>query len=273
MANRLTYISGLILILVTSLSCEKVIEVDLSGSNEAIVIEATMTNDRLPFTVLVSKTSPYFGTETTNPVLGAKVSIRAEKGKSKNLEEIEPGIYQLKGTHASPGFWYITDVEYDGVTYSARSFMNEVVTIANLNFTYFDGFGFFDSGYKVNTYIRDPASKENYYRLKYFVNGQPADDGGEITLYSDQLFNGKDIGLGQRSTVFQETDTLTIELQSIDKSAYNYFLTLENISGNSMQQSASPTNPISNFSNGALGYFCAYSYDRKTVIIKDYLKD
>lgn len=272
MKNRILYISCLFLILIAFSSCEKVIEVDLSGASEAIVIEATMTNNKLPFTVLVSKTSPYFGTKTKNPVSGAKVTIRAEKGKSKYFEETEPGIYQLKGTHASPGFWYIADVEYDGITYSARSFMNEVVTIADLSFSYFDGFGFFDSGYKVNTYIRDPEDKENYYRLKYFVNGKSMDDGGEITLYSDQLFNGKDIGLGQRSTVFQETDTLTVELQSIDKASYNYFLTLENIAGNTMQQSASPTNPISNFNNGALGYFSAYSFDRKTVIVRDYLK-
>lgn len=273
MTNRLTYISAFILILVTSLSCEKVIEIDLSGSDEAIVIEATLTNDKMPFTVLVSKTSPYFGTETKNPVSGAKVSVRAEKGKSKDLEEIAPGIYQLRGTYATPGYWYIADIDFEGVVYSARSFMNEVVPIADLSFTYFDGFGFFDSGYKVNTYIRDPANKENYYRLKYYINGQSAKDQGEITLYSDQLFNGKDIGLGQRSIVFQENDTLTIELQSIDKAAYNYFSTLENISGNELQQSASPANPISNFNNGALGYFSAYSFDRKTAIIKDYIKE
>jgi len=271
--NRLTYLSVLFFILVAFSSCEKIIEVDLSESGEVIVIEATMTNNKLPFTILVSKTSPYFGTKTKNPVSGAKVSIRAEKGKPKYFEEISPGIYQLKGTFAAPGFWYITDVEYDGITYSARSFMNEVVPILDLSFSYFDGFGFFDSGYKVNTYIRDPANKENYYRLKYFVNGKTIDDGGEITLYSDQLFNGKDIGLGQRSTVFQETDTLTIELQSIDKLTYNYFLTLENISGNAIQQSASPANPISNFNNGALRYFSAYTFDRKTVIVRDYLKN
>jgi hypothetical protein len=65
---------------------------------------------------------------------------------------------------------------------------------------------------------------------------------------------------------------LTVELQSIDKSVYNYFQTLESISGNAMQQTASPTNPISNFSNGALGYFSAYTFDRKKVIIKDFIK-
>ena len=255
----------------TFFSCEKVIEFDLSGSKETIVIEATITNSKLPFTVLVSKTSPYFGSKTKNPVSGAKVSVRFEKGKAKYFEEISPGLYQLKNFLAYAGYWYVVDVEYEGITYTARSYMNDMVSIIDLGFSYFDGFGFFDSGYKVNTYIRDPANKENYYRIKYFVNGQIADDHGEITLYSDQLFNGKEIGLVQRSPVFQEDDTLTIELQSIDKAAYQYFSTLENISGSEMQQSASPSNPISNFNNGALGYFSAYSFDRRTVILKNFI--
>jgi hypothetical protein len=81
------------------------------------------------------------------------------------------------------------------------------------------------------------------------------------------------IGLGQRSMVFQKTDTLIVELQSIDKATYDYFTTLESISGNVMEQTASPANPISNFNNGALGYFSAYSFDRKIVIIKEYIKE
>lgn len=272
MANRLIIISVIILAFLAFPACEKVIEFDLSESEEAFVIEANITNNKHPFTVLVSKTSPYFGAKSNNPVSGAIVSVRAENGKAKYFEEIEPGVYQLRGTIATAGHWYIIGVEYDGVAYSAKSFMNEVVPISDLSFSYFDGFGFFDSGYKVSTYIRDPAGSENYYRLKYYVNGSIADDRGEIALYSDQLFNGKDIGLSQRSQVFQETDTLTIELQSIDKAVYNYFSMLENISGGTMQQTASPANPVSNFNNGALGYFSAYTYDRKTVVIKDYIR-
>jgi hypothetical protein len=140
-------------------------------------------------------------------------------------------------------------------------------------FAYFlDGFGFFESGYKVNCFIRDPIEKENYYRIKYYVNGNPVDDTGEISLYTDKLFNGKVVGLGQRSLVFSEDDTLTVELQTIDKATYEYFSTLESISGSVLEQSASPANPISNFNNGALGYFSAYSFDRKTLILKDILK-
>jgi hypothetical protein len=124
----------------------------------------------------------------------------------------------------------------------------------------------------VNCYLRDPAGKENYYRLKFFVNEKPIDDHGEISLYSDKLFDGMVVGLGQRSIVFNDTDTIIIELQSIDKAIYNYFLTLESIAGNEMQQTASPANPISNFSNGALGYFSAYSFVQRKVIVSEYIK-
>jgi hypothetical protein len=149
--------------------------------------------------------------------------------------------------------------------------LNDAVPIIELGFSYFDGLGFFGNGYQVHCYIRDPVDQENYYRLKYYVNGKILNDYGEITLYSDKLFNGKEIGLGQRTLVFQETDTLTVELQSIDKAAYDYFSTLENITFADWQQSVSPANPVSNFSNGALGYFSAYSFDRRTLILKDYI--
>jgi hypothetical protein len=249
-----------------------VIELDLAGSAEAIVIEATITNSKGPFTVLVSKTSPYFGVKSNTAVSGAVVSARSQNGKPRYFTEVSPGTYTLEKVSAAVNNWYVVDVECDGVTYSARSYLHEQVPIVDFSISYFDGFGFFDSGYKVNTYIRDPGAIDNYYRLKYYVNGRMVDDKGEISLYSDKLFDGKVIGLGQRSVVFKETDTLIVELQSIDKATYDYFSTLENIAGTDMMQSASPANPISNFSNGALGYFSAYSFDRKTVIIKDYLK-
>ena len=272
MLNRFIYLPGMLLILFALWACEKVIEFDLKDSEEALVIEATMSNDKLPFTVRVSKTTPYFGNQKSNPVSGAIVSGRSEKGKVKYFDETSPGVYTLDNIVALPGYWYIIDVEYEGIAYSARSYLHETVQIAEVGFSYFNGYGIFDSGYKVNTYIRDPVNADNYYRLKYFVNGQPATNSRGITLYSDQLFNGKATGLTQRSIVFQETDILTIELQSIDKAAYDYFSTLENISWSDIEQSATPANPISNFNNGALGYFSAYSYDRKTLIIKDYIE-
>ncbi len=254
-------------------ACEKVIEINLADAKPVIVIEATITNGKEPFTVLISKTSPYFGTLKKELVSGARVSLRSDNGKPRYFTEQSPGIYKMEKITAFVNNWFIVDVDYDGVTYSARSYLHAQVPIVDVTISHFDGLGFFDSGYKINCFIRDPANIENFYRIKVYIEGKAVNNDGEIDLYSDKLFDGKVIGLVQHSsTVFQETDVVTVELQAIDQAAYDYFSTLENITGIEMIQSASPANPISNFSNGALGYFSAYSVDRKTVVIKDYLK-
>lgn len=273
MAKRYTYLPGILFILFSFFSCEKVIEIDLADSKEVIVIEAQVTNTSMPFTVKISKTAPYFGDQSNKPVSGAKVSIKSEKGRLKYFTEESPGLYTYNKTPAFPNLLYILTVEYEGVTYTAQSFMNETVSISDLSLSYFDGLGFLESGYRINTFIRDPADVENYYRIKYFVNGKASTRKSGISLYSDLLFNGKGIGLGQRSLVFKTTDTVTVELQSIDKAAYDYFTTLESISGLDIMQTVSPANPISNFNNGALGYFSAYSLDRRTIVIKDYIEN
>lgn len=270
--NRAFYIFVIFIASFAFSACEKVIEMDLSGSNAAIVIEATINSNKEPFTVLVSKTSPYFGATSSNLVSGAKVSVRVENGKPKYFKELSPGVYKLEKVSAFPNYWYIVDVEYEGITYSARSYLNETVSIVEFGLSYFDGFGFFDSGYKINCFIRDPVGIKNYYRIKFFVNGKLSEDEGEMNLYSDKLFDGKLIGLVQHSAVFNEPDVVTVEIQSIDKAAYDYFSTLKSISGIEMIQSASPANPINNFNNGALGYFSAYSYDRKTITLSDLIK-
>ena len=105
-------------------ACEKVVEIDLADSKSTIVIEATITNNREPFTVLVSKTSPYFGAATTNLVSGAKVSVRVENGVPKYFKESSPGVYILEKTAATSKNWYIVDVEYEG-GHILRSFILE----------------------------------------------------------------------------------------------------------------------------------------------------
>jgi len=253
-------------------SCEKVIEFDLGESNSVVVIEANLTNNKMPVTVLVSKTSSYSVSKAGTPFSGAKVSVKIENGNPKYLTEVQPGVYRLEKVIAQTGNWYVVDVVSEGVTYSARSFLNRPVPIIDLTFSYFDGFGLLNSGYMANCYIRDPADTENFYRIKYYVDRKPVSEQNGITLFSDELFNGNEIGLSHQSFVFKETDTLTVELQSIDRAAFNYFSTLEDISGPGWQQNAAPANPNSNFNNGALGYFSAYSYERRTVVVKDFLK-
>jgi hypothetical protein len=54
---------------------------------------------------------------------------------------------------------------------------------------------------------------------------------------------------------------------AIDENAFLYFTTFRDMA-NTNPGSPAPANPISNFSNGALGYFSAWSFEEKEIIIE-----
>jgi hypothetical protein len=54
-------------------------------------------------------------------------------------------------------------------------------------------------------------------------------------------------------------------MESVDSGVYTYLRTLQQTIN---QNSATPANPLSNITGGALGYFSAYSYSSQTVIIQ-----
>ena len=59
-------------------------------------------------------------------------------------------------------------------------------------------------------------------------------------------------------------DEIIVWMESIDKGVYEYFRT----AGRDGGQSSSPSNPTSNISNGALGYFNACSVRIKSIIVQ-----
>jgi hypothetical protein len=58
-----------------------------------------------------------------------------------------------------------------------------------------------------------------------------------------------------------------VELQTIDKVAYDYFRTLTMLVGVGGPPSDAPANPLSGFSNGALGYFYAHGSRRASIVV------
>ena len=77
------------------------------------------------------------------------------------------------------------------------------------------------------------------------------------------IFSGRGDGEG----ALEIGDTVSLTLQSIDKAAYDYFYTLDLISGGGGGGTITPTDPTSNWSNKALGVFVATTVDGKSVII------
>ncbi len=64
-----------------------------------------------------------------------------------------------------------------------------------------------------------------------------------------------------------QNDTVLLKMYCVDKNIYNYFFTLAAVTGNNNFRSASPANPNSNISNGALGYFSAHTISQKKIVV------
>ena len=247
--------------------CERVIDVDLNEADPHIVIEGNLSINPDTAIVKISMTSSYFDTLPSSKVSGAEVTVSNSIGEKFIFNETEKGIYQSKQIRLRPGETYRLSVEANGEKYESSSILNPSVAIDSIKFYYEDRFSFFESGYYVNLYIFDPPGIKNYYRVKHWKNGVYQNSIDDFYIFDDRYVDGNNLEINLFNSPFELNDTVTVQLISLDEGAYDYFKTFEELVNNN-PGSAAPANPNSNISNGALGYFSAWSSSSRTFILK-----
>jgi len=260
------YYIFIILLIITA--CEEVIEVDLNDANPVIVIEGNLTRSPNLSMVKVSKTSNYFGEPAISKMVSnALVTIEDDSGNMFFLEEVEKGIYKSRDIYPQEGKTYKLTVVVDGEKYESYSTLHPPVNIDSITYYYDEGFAFIDPGYYVRMYFTDPPGNTNYYRIKIYKNGKYKNRLDNFFILDDKIINGQTLEFDLRQRVYKIGQEAKVELITLDKGAYEYYNTFQElISVN--PGSAAPANPVSNISNGALGYFSAWSSHSKTVIIE-----
>lgn len=249
-------------------SCEKVIDIDLNTQDPQIVIEGNITDQPGPYTVTLTQTVNFVESNNFPGVSGALVTISDNSGNSETLTESFSGVYSTSEMQGTIGRNYTIKVTTNGKEYTATSNMPAPVSIDTLTVVTENTPKGNDKTIYVN--FTDPAGIANYYRFIKIINGIT-----QITIFveDDLLQDGNTINhpllvRGQDETSIKTGDTVTVILQSIDKKVYDYFRTLLQLSGGGViNQSSSPANPLTNFINGALGYFNANAITSKTIII------
>lgn len=247
--------------------CERAIDVDLNEADPHIVIEGNLSINPDTAIVKISMTSSYFDTLPSTKLSGAVVTVSNGFGNKFRFTETERGVYQSKQIRLSPGELYQLTVDINGEKYESTSRLHPAVGIDSVKFYYEDRFSFFESGYYVNLYIFDPPGIKNYYRVKYWKNGVYQNSIDDFYIFDDRYVDGKNLEINLFSSPFELNDTVTVQLISLDEGAYEYFKTFEELVNNN-PGSAAPANPNSNISNGALGYFSAWSSSKRTFILK-----
>jgi hypothetical protein len=268
MKKRKPIIAAILSLLILT-ACEDVIEIDLDNIEPILVIEAVITDQTIQQTVKLSKTGNYFEPGIYPAISSANVILSDNLGKSENLSEVNPGIYQTTHLLGTAGVVYNLSVEVEDMEYTAVSEMPVRVNIETLSTEFFEATPRFDEGYFVICHFTDPAGTSNYYRFKTYENGVLLNSSSDFILRDDKIFDGNTVQIPLAIKTFQINDTVTVELLSLNRDTYDYYNTLiEGSSGpDGMMSSSTPANPVSNISNGAMGYFGVYTISSKTIII------
>jgi hypothetical protein len=253
------------MLLVAMAACKKVISVDLRDAPSQIVIEGEITNaPGLPAQVRISRSVNFSASNTYPPVSGAVVHLTdSNNGIGARMAESDSGLYTTRLIVAVSRHVYKLDVTVDGKTYTASSTMPRPVLLDSVTFALNTDFS---NKQNINAVVnfRDPDGLGNYYQFTESVNGRLIPD---IFVFEDRLSDGKYIEqpLFNDSSYLQRGDTLSLTMNCVDKNVYNYFFTLAGVTGNNSFQTATPANPNTNISNGALGYFSAHTTTRVKV--------
>lgn len=252
MKKYIAFLVPLVVFLSILSSCKKVVQLNLNSSLPHIVIQGDIYDHVGPYTIQISRSVNFYDPSVYPAVTGATVTISDNTGKSDQLTEASPGLYITSTIHGVPGRTYTLVVKTDGQTYTANSTMPVAVEISTI---YFQRSLFGNNIFPAISFD-DPANINNYYRLIYFINNKQQND---INVTDDKLNAGQTINYVIRpldtDNKLKTGDIITIWLETIDNGVYEYFRT----AGREGGQSASPANPTSNISNGALGYFNACS--------------
>ncbi|MEO8885626.1 MAG: DUF4249 domain-containing protein [Mucilaginibacter sp.] len=251
-----------VMVLLTATSCQRVIDLKLDNAEPQLVIEGIVTSQLINQTVKISQSVPFSNSNVFPAVSGAIVTIADNHGNTYSLTEGIPGTYSSAKFQGRVGYTYTLTVQTNSKVYTATSTMPFPVRFDDLS--YKDDF--FSPDKKIMTvHYQDPLNVANNYHFLLFVNSVQAKT---VFVNDDNFSNGKyvDFDLYQNKSDIKVGDNVLVEAQCIDRNMFFYWFSLSQQQDNG--NGPTPSNPPSNLSNGALGYFSAHTVQRLAVTIK-----
>jgi len=251
-------------------SCEKEININLNKNNPKYVIEGNLSTEIGESRVKITQTLNFNETDSFPTVSGALVTITDNtQNKIDTLSEIQAGIYNNLSLVGIKGHAYTMTVKIGSEIFTSISTIPYSLTLdslVQLNLAGTGGQGrpgSNESGsiIRILPVYTNSTNSDKYFQFIVVKN--------DTILYgiiarSDLVSNGYSIPFPFFIRA-NKNDIIKIDMQFIDKQVYDYLFGLtENIN----QFSATPANPTSNISNGALGYFKAHTSQKEIMVIK-----
>ncbi|MDG1790972.1 MAG: DUF4249 domain-containing protein [Flavobacteriaceae bacterium] len=256
-------------------ACTDVIDLEVPTEEAKLVIEASINWEKETSgsdqTIYLSKSTPFFDTNGTVPVVGASVVITNNNdGSFFEFNDQNDGSYTTSNFIPVLNDNYTLEVMSEGETYNAQETFVPVVPILEV---YQSTEKFLPEVLEVNFDFLDPVEEENYYYIKF---KEQADTFPRLLDFKDEFVNGNLI------TVFNERqenedinqveyapgDTVNMELIGISKRYYEYIQLLINQSESGGPFDTTPVALRGNCTNQNDPNNFAHGYFRLTEVAK-----
>lgn len=250
---------SLLVLLISSLGCQEIIEFDLPNTNPKLVIEGEMNfwefkPENNMARVSISTSGSFYEENTYNPVSDANVQI--EDINSSRLYDIPPlegtpGVYQNNAIPIALGNSYRLRVDYGGNVYESEGTVLPVAELDSFTYRYRPDTPLLEPGYYFFFSGRTPKERGiNYYRFKIYENDSLYNQPEDFLIQSDELLQAQIDSLQLADYSFDLTDTVRIEMYSLNQDVYEYYnQLLELLFNDGGLFSSPPRNPDSNIVN------------------------
>jgi len=256
----------LLLIPIFLAGCQKVISINLNSTEKKYIVSGRITDQPGECQVSITQSKDFSENNQFPGVSGATVTIESD-GVVTTLPETTAGIYSDASFTGQPGRTYSLKIQVGGETFSSTSTMPQPV---NLDSIYVSTARLSNTKY-VTVIYKDPLNIANYYHFIQYINGKK-----EPTIFvsDDEFTDGQTVksqleynnDTDDTTRDIKKGDSVSIDMICNDAAVYKFWYSLSN-GATGANESASPANPVSNISGGAVGYFSAQTIQRKSVLV------
>lgn len=285
-----------VLIASTLFSCTEDTTIDTTVSEPIPVIYGTITDRLSHQEIQVSRSCAYFEKEENKKISEADVTVEEDSIGIKNVYTFSfdsvAGVYKSDLLMAGrPGRTYKLSVSMDfnedsvAERYEAQSIMPEKLYLDSITITKISMGG--HMFYSININAQDPAGIDNYYFSRYSVDDTLYNKISKYIYFDDTSLDGMYVGnlaianfydISEREDMNDDDaydmvflfpgERFNLEVSNITK-GYSYFIEdcQSQKDGSNPLFGGPPANISTNISNGAAGYFAAFSIDSASCIV------
>jgi hypothetical protein len=283
-----------IIMVITFSGCEKNVDLNLKAAEPLLVVDAQIESGNAPIVVL-TKSLGYFS--KISPEILANSFVRnADVYISNGSITHKLKEYAIPLTPGYTAYFYSNDFLSPATSFIGALNTTYTLRIIAEGKEYTASTKILNNAFSLDSIWTKPAPAaiDTNKRLFYIKTTDPPGLGnsgryftkknsepflaGENSVFDDQIVDGTTlssivppgIDRNNRKTgediLFNKRDTITMKYCNIDRATYNFWNTWEFAFQSIGNPFAQPNKVLGNISNGALGAFCGYAVQQKTVI-------